>query len=67
MAKQGLDWKDNKILTNTKHDQGRTETIHNIIKYKKHTLLGFQYAPTQIHKYARDGCLDSHHWALGSA
>ena len=34
MAKQGLDWKDNKILTNTKHDQGRTETIHNIIKYK---------------------------------
>ena len=34
MAKQGLDWKDNKILTNTQHDQGRTETIHNIIKYK---------------------------------
>ena len=27
MAKQGLDWKDNKILTNTKHDQGRTETV----------------------------------------
>ena len=37
MAKQGLDWKDNKILTNTKHDQGRTETVH-IIKYKTHLV-----------------------------
>ena len=37
MAKQGLDWKDNKILTNTKHDQGRTETVQ-FIKYKTHLV-----------------------------